>query len=102
MQGIITFILVIGMFAIGIFYIYAGFVGISIEFGSGWATGALLAAMFLRFSLPLSVGAFFYAANVWGWGTLGSLAFAFPIIGLQLLLLTGNLFSIIADKFKRG
>jgi len=70
MQGSISFFFFILIFAISIFYVYAGVVGINIEFGSGWATGALLAAMFLRFSLPLSVGAFFYATNVWGWGTL--------------------------------
>lgn len=88
------------MFALGLFYLYVGVVGIGIQFGGGWATGAILAAIFLRFSLPLALGAFFYASSVWGWGTIGSLAFAFPLFGLQLLLFTGNLFSIISDKFK--
>ena len=102
MQGVLTFLLFIAMFAIGIFYLYAGVVGIGIEFGTGWAIAAFIAAMVLRFSLPLSVGAFFYATNVWGWGTLGGLVFAFPFVGLQLLLLTGNIFVIVADKFKRN
>ena len=98
MQGIITVLFFIIIFVIGLFYLYAGVVGIGIEFGRGWAVAAIVAGM-MRFSLPLAVGAFFYATNVWGWGTLGSLLFAFPFAGVQILLLTGNLFAIAANKF---
>jgi hypothetical protein len=45
----------------------AGYAGIQQAIGPMWAFAALLSAVFLRFTLPITVGAFFGAMTVWGW-----------------------------------
>lgn len=62
----------------------AGYVGISHELGAGWAAGALVAALLFRFMLPITVGAFFGAMNVWGWHW--ALAALFAVPGLAFLI----------------
>lgn len=81
----------------GLVQIYAGFIGIQHHCGAGWAIGALAAALFFRFSLPLTVGAFFGAMNVWGWHWVWSLVFAAPGLLFMLLMIPGS----IATAFKK-
>lgn len=100
MQGVFSFLAILVVLAVSLLYFYTGVAGISIEFGRGWAIATAIIAGVFRFTLPLSVGAFFYASNIWGWGTLGSILFAFPFLGIQLLLLTGGVLATIADKVR--
>jgi hypothetical protein len=72
----------IAILAFGALQIYAGYLGT-----------ALVVAFFFRFALPITIGSFFGALNVWGWHWLASAAFASP--GL-LLLIPGTIAGIIA------
>lgn len=67
-------------FGFGIIQIVAGYMGIEHEFGSGWAFAAIALFIFLRISLPLMIGMFFCALNVWGWHWFWALAFTAPVI----------------------
>ena len=50
--GVIAFLL------IGIIQIYAGYLGIEYHLGSGWAIGVVLATLFLRLPIFLTIGTF--------------------------------------------
>ena len=61
---------ILGFLAIlmfGLAQFVAGYSGIEYHLGAGWAFGALAVGFLLRFTLPITIGAFFGAMNVWGW-----------------------------------
>lgn len=62
----------------------AGFVGIEHHLGLVWACLALVAALGLRFTLPITIGAFFGAMNVWGWHWFFAAIFVAP--GLVVMI----------------
>lgn len=68
----------IGFFILGIAQLVAGYAGISHGLGTFWAIAAVVAAFAFRFSLPLTIGSFFGAMNVWGWNWFASALFALP------------------------
>jgi len=51
----------------GISQIYAGFIGIEYLYGSFWAGVAVFIAVTIRFTIPMTIGAFVCALKVWGW-----------------------------------
>tara|TARA_B110000305_G_scaffold83262_1_gene93750 strand:- start:176 stop:589 length:414 start_codon:yes stop_codon:yes gene_type:complete len=55
-----------------------GYLGIAYHFGSGWAIGLLILAFVFRFSLPLTIGTFFGALDVFGWPWYGALLITLP------------------------
>lgn len=61
-----------------VFQFRAGYIGIAHELGHFWAWFALIAAFLLRFTLPITIGAFFGAMNVWDWHWAVALLFAAP------------------------
>lgn len=71
-------IISVGILIFGLAQIFAGFVGIDHYFGAVWAVGAIAVACFLRFSLLISVAAFFGARDVWGWHWTVAAVFAAP------------------------
>lgn len=79
--------------AFGIAQLVAGFVGIEDGLGVVWAWVALVAALMFRFTLPITVGSFFGALNVWGWHWAFAGLFAAP--GL-LLVVPGVLASALS------
>ncbi len=83
----------IGIAAIGIVQIYAGWVGISTAFGAGWGIAALVALFFFRFSIPITVGTFLCAKEVWGWHWAGALIFAAPGLVLAVPGVIASVFS---------
>ena len=92
---------------IALFFVYAfaqivaGFAGIDYHTSIVWAWVALGALLFLRFSLPITVGAFFGAMDVWGWPWYLALIFAAP--GL-LFIVPGSIvtaFSALRSKGRR-
>ena len=87
----ITPILIIGMFVLAIAQLIAGYIGIQHHLGTIVAVLAVLAAFALRFTLPLTIGAFFGAMNVWGWPWYGALAFALPGLAFMALMIPGAL-----------
>ena len=82
----------------GLVQIYAGFVGIQHHLGTGWAVGALVAAFVIRFTLPITVGSFFCAMNVWGWPWVGSLVFAVPGLAFMALMIPGALAWVMGKR----
>ncbi|MHB1099270.1 MAG: hypothetical protein ACYCZR_06910 [Burkholderiales bacterium] len=88
--GIVGFVVFL---VFGIAQLVAGFSGIEHGIGSLWAWAALFAALAFRFTLPITIGAFFGAMNVWGWNW--ALAALFSAPGL-LLVIPGVIASIFA------
>lgn len=68
----------IAFFLVGIAQLFAGYAGISHELGTFWAIAAAIVAFVFRFTLPLTIGSFFGAMNVWGWHWFASALFALP------------------------
>jgi len=84
-------------FGIGAIQIYAGFLGIENEFGFGWAMGCLALTFFLRISLPLTIGTFLCALNIWHWHWFGALLFTMP----GLLFIIPGMISAILDSMRK-
>jgi multisubunit Na+/H+ antiporter MnhB subunit len=84
----------------GLVQICAGYLGIEHQLSTGWAIAAVIAAFALRFTLPITIGAFYGAMNVWGWHWAAALAFAAPGLAFMALLIPGFLASVVA-KFRR-
>ena len=84
---------VIGLILFAILQMYAGYLGIQFHFGTGWAWTAVILTLIFRFTLPLTIGAFFGAMNVWGWHW--ALAGLFAAPGL-LFVVPGVIAMIVA------
>lgn len=90
--GIVGFI---AFMAFGIAQLVAGFTGIEHGIGSVWAWVALFAALALRFTLPITIGAFFGAMNVWGWHWALAALFAAPGLLLVIPGVLASVFSLV-------
>jgi hypothetical protein len=82
--------------------LYAGFLGIQYHLGSGWAWGAITAAVLLRFPLPITIGAFFGAMSVWGWPWGGALVFAAPGLAFMAMMIPGAMASALGKGSTNG
>jgi hypothetical protein len=82
------------MLVYGAALIYAGYLGIEHRIGGGWAVAAVAAAFIFRFTLPITIGSFFGAMDVWGWHWAGALLFAAPGLAFMLLMIPGALASL--------
>ena len=87
-------LLILGLLQMGI-----GFMGIEFHLGFWWAVGAMAAALFARFMLPLTIGAFFGATDVLGLHWAVGLLIAAP--GL-IFVVPGVIASVIADIRERA
>lgn len=92
--GALGCVFMIGMLLYGFAQIWAGYIGIDHHLGYGWAIGAVIVALLFRFSLPITIGSFFGAMNVWGWPWYGALIFAAPGLAFMALMIPGALASI--------
>lgn len=93
----------LGPYAIAIFFIVfavwglvqlrAGYIGIEYHWSAGWAIFFLLLAWFSagHLILPVTIGSFFGATDVWGWHWVYALMFAAPF---QMALLIAYVFDI--------
>ena len=81
----------------GIVQIMAGYIGVDYHFGAVWAGVAIVAALMFRFTLPITIGAFFGAMDVWGWHWALAALFAAP----GLAFLVPGVILVIADTVKR-
>ena len=87
----------VGWLLLGLVQIGAGFAGIADHWGVGWAILALIAMFVFRFSLPITIGAFFAARDLWGWHWLFAILFAAP--GLAFMI--PGVISSIISRVKR-
>lgn len=83
-SGVLGTTVVVGMFALAIFMFAVGWAGIEHEFGKVWGWVAAGLALVLRFTLPLTVGVFYCARDIWGWHWAAALLLAAP--GLALMI----------------
>jgi hypothetical protein len=67
--------------------------------GTGLAVATALAGVVFRFFLPLTVGTFFGARDVWGWSTAASLLFAAPGLFLIIPGVVSQFFGRKADGY---
>lgn len=83
--------------AFGILQVYAGYLGIRHHWGNGWAVGLMILFLTTQFSLPITIGAFFGAMDVWHWPWYGAFAFALPGLTFLMLGATGG---VLRELFK--
>lgn len=91
----------VGLTAILVFVvlqIYAGYLGIAHHIGVGWAIAAVVLALIFRFALPVTIGAFFGAINVWDWHWMAAAAFAAPSL---LFLIPGTIAGVVSMSKRR-
>ena len=91
-------LLAIGFGIFGIFQIYAAYLGLEDWLGTGWAIAGIAASFLLRSSLPILVGAFLCALNVWGWHWALAVLFAAPMLALLLPATAADVISAIRRK----
>ena len=92
----VVLLLVFGV-VFGSAQLYAAFLGIEHHLAAIWALGAILSAFIFRFTLPITIGSFFGALNVWGWHWPAAFVFAAP----GLLLMVPGVFPSMFSFFKR-
>ena len=86
----------IAFIGLGIAQMVAGFSGIEHVWGSVWAWLALVGAVGFGFTLPMTIGAYFGATEVWGWSTPLAIAFAAP----GLLFMVPGLIAAAVSKLR--
>jgi hypothetical protein len=85
--------------AYGVIQTYAGFLGIRFHVGTGWAIAAIAVMFLFRLSLPITIGSFFCAKDIWEWHWSLGLLFAAPGIAFMALMIPGALASV-TKKFR--
>lgn len=98
--GLMGCLLIILTLIYGLFQFHIGYICIEHHLGSGWAIAAIILAFMLRFTLPITIGAFFGAMDVWGWHWAVALLFAAPGLAFMALMIPGIFASSLA-KIKR-
>lgn len=98
LAGTFGVLIAIGFFAFGIFTLWAGWTGIEDRFGWGWGLAAILAALFIRFTLPISVGVFFYATDTLDWHWMFAVLLAAPGLVFMIPGLVVALFSVFKGR----
>ena len=89
----------IAFLLVGIVQIFVGYIGIEYHLGTGFAIGALALGFLFRVMLPLTIGTFFGAMNVWGWPWYGAAALAAPGLMFMLpALITGAVGTLLTSK----
>jgi hypothetical protein len=90
-------LIALAFIAYGLLIIAVGWIGIEEEFGYWWGIAALVLALFLRFTLPITIGAIFGAMHLWDWHWIGASMFALP--GLAFMI--PAVFAMILSLFKK-
>jgi hypothetical protein len=84
---------------VGLIQISVGYIGIEYHFGTGWAIGALVLGFGFRIMLPLTIGTFFGALDVWDWPWYGALALAAPgLLFVLPSLITAAIYSLSSSS----
>jgi hypothetical protein len=96
--GSIGILGVLAYFAYGAVQLYAGFSGIGLYFNSVIVAGLVITfSLIFRFSFVLTLGAYYYATQAWGWTWYVALIFVMP--GL-LFMIPGILMAMLGT-FRR-
>lgn len=93
LQIILGIIGALAFLSFGILQLCAGYVGIDYHLGAVWAVIAVILAVIFRFTLPITIGAFFGALHVWHWPFIFAILFVAP--GL-IFIIPGVLIMVIS------
>lgn len=96
LSGFFGCVLMILFFGYGAAQIYAGYIGIEYHLGVGWAIAAMVVTFMFRFTLPITIGSFYCALDVWNWHWSLALLFAAPGLAFMALMLPGIFASVIS------
>lgn len=91
-------LLMIGVVALGLFTLGAGWAGIEHAHSWGWGLAAVAAALLFRFTLPISYGVFLCARDIWDLHWFVALLIAMPSL---LLMIPGLVAAAFAAFRKR-
>ena len=76
-----------------------GYIGIEHHFGTFVAIVVIILAFVFRLMLPLTIGTFLGAMNVWGWPWYGALALAAPgLLFIVPALITSVLSTVLQNN----
>ena len=78
-------------FGIGLAQLVLGFGGIDYHLGPWFAWGSMILA-FLGFTIPITIGTYFGAVDVWGWPWWVGILIAIPGVVLMFPTLIATLF----------
>lgn len=81
----------------GVAQIVAAYLGFDFYWGAFWAGLIIVACLWFRFTLPVTVGAFLGAMEVWEWHWLFALIFAAP----SLVLMVPAILASLVDEGRR-
>lgn len=91
-------LLFIGFIAVGIAQLVLGYMGIDYHFGMWAALAAVVVGLFLRVTLPLTIGSYFGAVDVMGWEWYVGILVAAP----GLLFIVPSMVAAALDLGKRA
>lgn len=96
-SGALLLAWIVFLFGLAIFQMVYGFKGIEYGLGFWWAVAALLVSIFLRFTIPLTIGTFYYLYVFEGWNVLLALLVAIP----GLIFIVPGVVGVMVDAVKR-
>ncbi|MBL0319275.1 MAG: hypothetical protein IPP74_08310 [Alphaproteobacteria bacterium] len=91
------FRLIISIFFVilGVAQMYVGYLEMNHYIGPIWAVGAICLCLLVRFTLPITVAAFFGATDILGWPWIGAMFFAVPGLAFLVPGVLGMIISIV-------
>ena len=94
--GILGFLIFV---TVAIIQTAVGYIGIEHHFGTFVAIVVIILAFVFRLMLPLTIGTFLGAMNVWGWPWYGALALAAPgLLFIVPALITSVLSTVLQNN----
>jgi hypothetical protein len=97
MKYVISFTALAAFLSFAALQIATGYAGIEHGLGLVWAVVAMAAALLMRFTLPITIGAFFGAMHAWSWHWPAALAFSAPGLVFVLPGVIPAIFSLVKE-----
>jgi len=93
--GLIGLVFFLGLIIYCIAYLRAGYQGIELYWGQWWASGFVVLAILFRFTIPITIGAFLCATEIWRWNWIEAGFFAAPGLIFILPSVVASVISLI-------
>jgi hypothetical protein len=101
-KAFLTVVGVLAFLAFGLAQFAAGAQAANFYFGGWWSWGLIVLTLMFRFTLPMTIAAFFGARDVWHWHWALAALFAAPGLLLMIPALTADLFDGIKRSWRRA
>lgn len=92
-------LLMLAFWGFGLFQLGAGWAGIESQWGWGWGLVAVTLALVARVTLPIVVGCYLCAHDLWGWNWFFSALFAAPGLIFMIPALVADMLSAARRRF---